>query len=134
MPSRRLLRGICEVRRWVPSPSRWRRSRSPRSRACTTGPSAAFPWCPSGSATRTRHVLRTIATDAPRYVLRPLFELPLVVSSTGVGGWAEKASRPRGRSKSADGRLTGQVAIGSYEQGWQVGSRVATVSGLARER
>ncbi len=92
------------------TPSSWRRSRSPRSRACTTGPSAAFPWCPSGSATRTRHVLRTIATDAPRYVLGPLFELPLVVSSTGVGGWAEKASRPRGRSKSADGRLTVQVS------------------------
>ena len=31
-----------------------------------------------------------------RCVLRPLFEAPLVVSSTGAGGWAERASRPRG--------------------------------------
>ena len=65
---------------------------------------------------------------------RTSWRLPLGVSSTGVGGWAERACRPRGRSKSADGRLTVQVAIGSYEQCWQVGSRVATVSGLARWR
>ena len=32
--------------------------------------------------------------------------LPLVVSSTGAGGWAERASRPRGRRRSADGRLS----------------------------
>ena len=38
---------------------------------------------------------------------------PLGVSSTGVGGWSERASRPRGRRRSADGRLTAPVAIGS---------------------
>ena len=39
--------------------------------------------------------------------------LPLVVSSTGVGGWAERAFRARGRRRSADGRLTVSVAVGS---------------------
>ena len=46
--------------------------------------------------------------------------LPLVVSSTGVGGWVESASRPRGRGRSAGGRLRVPVAMGSiirsYEQ------------------
>ena len=51
--------------------------------------------------------------------------LPQGGSSTGLGGWAERASRPRGRRGFADGRLTVPVAIGSiigsYEQSWQVG-------------
>ena len=45
--------------------------------------------------------------------LRRSFEAPLVVSSTGAGGWGERAYRPRGRRRSADPRLTVPVAIGS---------------------
>ena len=55
--------------------------------------------------------------------------LPPVVSSTGAGGWVASASRARGRRRSVDGRLTVPATIGSiirsYEQSWQVGSRVA---------
>ena len=58
--------------------------------------------------------------------------LPLVVSSTGAGGWVERATRLRGRRRSAGGRLTVPVAIGSiirsYEQSWRAGSRVVAVS------
>ena len=60
------------------------------------------------------------------------------MSSTGAGGWGERASRPRGRRRSADSRLTVRVAIGSiiasWEQSWQAGSPVAAVSGLPRVR
>ena len=42
-----------------------------------------------------------------------LLEVPLGVSSRGVGGWDERASRPRGRWRSADGRLTLPLGIGS---------------------
>ena len=39
--------------------------------------------------------------------------LPLGVSSTGAGGWAERACCPRRRRRSADGHLTVPVAVGS---------------------
>ena len=62
--------------------------------------------------------------------------LPLGVSSTGAGGWVESAFRPRGRRRSAGGRLAAEVAIGSIirsdEQSWQAGSRGAAVSGVPR--
>ena len=38
--------------------------------------------------------------------------LPLGVSSTGAGGWVERAFRPRWRRRSAGGRLTAEVASG----------------------
>ena len=47
--------------------------------------------------------------------------LPLVGSSTGMGGWAEGASRPRGRRRSADGRLTVPVAVGSIIESYEGG-------------
>ena len=64
--------------------------------------------------------------------------LPLVVLSAGVGGWVARAARPQGRRRSAGGRLTVPVAIGSiirsYEQSWQTGSRVVAVTCLSRGR
>ena len=64
--------------------------------------------------------------------------LPLGASSTGAGGWVERASRPRGRHWSAGGHVTAEVAIGSIirsqEQTWQAGSRVVAVSDLPRGR
>ena len=38
---------------------------------------------------------------------------PWACRQSGAGGWAERASRPRGRRRSADGRLTVPVAVGS---------------------
>ena len=81
---------------------------------------------------------RVVVRAAARVFSVGCLRLPLGVSSTGVGGWAERTSRPRGRFRSADGRLAVPLAIGSiigsYEQSWQAGSRVAAISGLPRGR
>ena len=62
--------------------------------------------------------------------------LPLGVSSTGAGGWVERASRRRWRRGSAGGRLVMRVATVDHQivRAVLAGSRVAAVSGLPRGR
>ena len=69
---------------------------------------AAFAIVLAGSpaTAQSRKVLGWLTVDGGvgLAVFDHLFEAPLVVSSTGAGGWAGGASRPRGRCGSAGGR------------------------------
>ena len=91
--------GVVEVRRWPGVRA------SARSLCLAPGRGRGLP---AGGGFRRR-------VRGRRCVLRRLFEAPPGRVVNRVGGWAERASRTRGRCRSADGRLTVPVAVGSYE-------------------
>ena len=65
----------------------------------------------SGGATSARGCCEP--RRAPRALSARRSRLRLVVSATGAGGWDGRAFRARGRRRSADGRLTVAMVIGS---------------------
>ena len=109
--------------------SRWARERR---RARAVAPVTVRRRRPSRG--RSRHQGLPVPAG-PRLVLSARSSrLPLVVSSTG-GGWVgRKRLPPAGRRRCAGGRLTMPAAIGLNDlivrAVWQVGSRVAAISGL----